>query len=131
MNLKKALEIQLRSLPNYHMDLASNYSIISHVYHDMTDYEQGLSYCEKALDIYQRCLRRNHPSLATVHTNMANNLGELKRFDKAIFHAKEAIEISRLYLPSDHKDIKERERILHALQTTQKYYQNSTMNNSE
>jgi tetratricopeptide (TPR) repeat protein len=113
------------------MDLASTYSTISHVYHDMENYEQGLFYCQKALDIYQRCLRHNHPSLATVHTNMANNLGELKCFDKAIDHAKEAIEMSRLYLPSDHKDIKERERILHALQTTQKYYQNLTINNSQ
>ncbi|CAF3487020.1 unnamed protein product [Rotaria sp. Silwood1] len=113
------------------MDLASTYSTISHVYHDRENYKQALSSCEKALDIYQRCLRHNHPILATVHTNMANNLGELKRFNEAIIHAKEAIEISRLHLPSGHKDIKERERILVALQTTQKHYQNPTMNNPQ
>jgi tetratricopeptide (TPR) repeat protein len=125
------LEIQLRSLPYYHMDLASTYSTISHVYHDRNKYEEGLSYCEKALKIYKHCLRQNHPSLAAVHTNMANNLGELNRFDEAISHATEAIQISQLYLQSDHKDIKERKRILHALQTTQQYYQNLTINKSQ
>jgi tetratricopeptide (TPR) repeat protein len=112
------------------MNLASTYSTISHVHHDRNNYKEGLSYCEKSLDIFKRCLRHNHPNLAVAHTNMANNLGELKRFDEAILHANEAIKISRLNLPSDHKDIKERERILHALQTTQQYYQHLTINNS-
>ena len=130
INLNKALELQLGSLPNYHMDLASTYSTISHVYHDIGKYEEGLSHCEKALNIYKRCLRHNHPNLATVHTNMANSLGELKRFDEGIVHAKMAIEISRLF-PSDHVDLKERERILRALESTKRYYENAAVNDSQ
>lgn len=129
--LNKALELQLRSLPKYHMDLASTYHTISHVYHDNGEYDQALSYCEKALDIYKRCLRPNHPTLASVHTNMANNFGELTRFDEGIFHITKAIEISQTSLSFDQEKIQERQRILNALQSSKRNKENSLVDENE
>lgn len=129
--LKEALEIQLKSLPEYHMDLGSTYSTISNIYYTKANYQEGFSYCKKVLDIYQHCLRQNHPSLATVHLNMASYLARLKRFDEAISYAKRALEMTQLHRPFDHDSIAEQQQILHAIQTAQNRYQNLSNVNSE
>ena len=129
--MHEARKIQLRFLPHFHMDLASTYSSISHVYYDLEDYQTALIYCEKSLQINEHCRRRNSPELAVCHTNMASNLGHLKRFAEGIEHAEKAIEISKSYLPPEHENVKKRHQILQALRNELARSQNQTTTNED
>jgi tetratricopeptide (TPR) repeat protein len=51
---EKGLEIQEKTLPADHPDLAAFYIHIGLVYHKMARYSKALSYYEKALEIRQK-----------------------------------------------------------------------------
>ena len=63
---EKSLEIDKKTLPANHPDLATSYNNIGWVYRNKTDYKKALDYYERALDIWQRSLPSNHPSIKNV-----------------------------------------------------------------
>jgi len=68
---EKALEIQQKSLPSDHPNLALNYNNIAVIHQSMGNDTMSLSCFEKALEIQQNCLPSNHPHLVTTQNNVA------------------------------------------------------------
>jgi len=64
--LEKTLEIQQKTLPPNHPDLATSFSNICGVYMAMEEHSKALSYLEDALGILQRSLPFNHPDSQNV-----------------------------------------------------------------
>ena len=67
---EKALEIDQKTLPPNHPDLATSYNNIGGVYKNTGEYSKAFSYYEKAVEILQKTLPANHPSLATSYSNI-------------------------------------------------------------
>jgi tetratricopeptide (TPR) repeat protein len=67
---EKALEIEQKSLPPNHPDLATSYDSIGLVYYTMGDYSKAILFFERAVDIGQRSLPANHPNLQKWKKNL-------------------------------------------------------------
>jgi tetratricopeptide (TPR) repeat protein len=102
---EKSLEIDKKTRPPNHPDLASSYYNIGNVYYNMGEYSKALSYYEKALEISQKTLPPNHPDLAKsyiAHGLVYNQMGE---YSKAITFYEKALEIQQQSLPPNHPDL--------------------------
>ncbi|CAF1473383.1 unnamed protein product [Adineta steineri] len=102
---EQGLEIQQKTLPSNHPDLATTYNSIGMVYHSMREYPKALSFYEKAFKIRQETLPSNHPDLAISYNNIAllyDNMGE---YSKALSFYEKAIEIQQKTLPSNHSHL--------------------------
>ncbi|CAF0790511.1 unnamed protein product [Adineta steineri] len=98
---EKALEIEQKTLPSNHPDLAISYNNIGSVYDKMGEYSKALSYHEKALKIRKKTLPTNHPSLAAPY----NNIGLMGEYSKALSSHEKALEIWQKTLPSNHLNL--------------------------
>jgi tetratricopeptide (TPR) repeat protein len=61
---EKALEIQKKSFPPNHPDLALTYNCIGLAHYSMQDNSAALSFFQKTLEIQEISLPLNHPDLA-------------------------------------------------------------------
>ncbi|CAF0917433.1 unnamed protein product [Adineta steineri] len=101
---EQGLEIEQKTLPSNHPDLATSCNNIGTVYDKMGEYSEALSYYEKALKIYQKTLPTNHPLLATTYNNIGNVYDNMGEYSKALSFYEKALEIKQKTLPSNHPD---------------------------
>jgi tetratricopeptide (TPR) repeat protein len=102
---EQVFEIQQKTLPPNHPDLATSYNSIGSMYDNMGEYSKALSFYEKVLDIRQKTLPPNHPSLAISYNNIGavyNNMGE---YEKALSFCEKTKEIFEKTLPPNHPDL--------------------------
>ncbi|CAF0832762.1 unnamed protein product [Adineta steineri] len=101
----KALEIQQKTLPSDHHDLATSYNNIGNAYDHIGEYLKALSYYEKALEIREQTLPSNHPLLANSYNNIGLVYNKMGEYSKALFFEKKTLEIFLRTLPSNHPDL--------------------------
>jgi tetratricopeptide (TPR) repeat protein len=104
---EKALEIEQKTLPANHPNLATSYNNIGAVYKNMGEYSKALSYYEKALEIRQKTLPANHPSLATSYNNIGWVYKNMSDYSQALSYYKRALDIRKRSLPPNHPDIQD------------------------
>jgi tetratricopeptide (TPR) repeat protein len=102
---EKALEIEQKTLPPNHPDLATSYNNIGLVYMNMGEYSKALFFYEQALEIYQKSLPSNHPSLATSYNNISAVYDDMREYSKALSFYEKALEIRQKSLPPNHPDL--------------------------
>ncbi|CAF1199171.1 unnamed protein product [Adineta steineri] len=90
---KQVLEIQQKSLPSNHPDLAALYGNIGNVYENMGEYSKALSFCEKVLEMFLITLPPIHPSLVTLYRNIANIYYRMGEYSKALLFHEKTVEI--------------------------------------
>ncbi|CAF4459497.1 unnamed protein product, partial [Adineta steineri] len=61
-----ALKIKLTTLPPDHLEIASDYRGIGHMYKGTDNINQALIYYGKALEIYRQHLPPNHPDIIEI-----------------------------------------------------------------
>ncbi|CAF1390096.1 unnamed protein product [Rotaria sordida] len=101
----KSLDINEKTLPPNHPNLARSYNNIGSVYDTMGEYSKALSYYEKDLEISLKAFPPNHPSLATSYNNIGfvyNNMGE---YAKALSSYERSLEILKIVLPPNHPNL--------------------------
>ena len=101
----EAFNIQQKTLPANHPDLATSYNNMAGVYYHMGEYSKALSFYEKALEIQQKTLPANHHSLATSYNNMAEVYKDMGEYSKALSFHEKALEIQQKTLPANHPDL--------------------------
>jgi tetratricopeptide (TPR) repeat protein len=99
---EKDLEINQKSLPPNHPDLASSYLGIGNVYQNMGDYPKALSYYEKTLAIQRQSLPPNHPHLASSYNNIGEVYQNMGDYPKALSYYEKTLAIQQQSLPSNH-----------------------------
>jgi tetratricopeptide (TPR) repeat protein len=99
---EKALEIQQKSLPHNHPDLATISNNIGMTHQLMGDYPTALSYFEKTLEIQQNSLPDNHPDLATTNNNLGAINHLIGNYPAALSYFEKTLEIRQKSLPPDH-----------------------------
>jgi tetratricopeptide (TPR) repeat protein len=102
---EKALEIEQKTLPPNHPDLATSYNNIGLVYDNMGEYSKALLFYEKALKILQKNLPSNHPHLATSYNNIGLVSKSTGEYSKALSFYEKALEIRQKTLPPNHPDL--------------------------
>ncbi|CAF1098613.1 unnamed protein product [Adineta steineri] len=102
---KQGLEVQEKTLPSNHPDLAESFNDIGVVYNNKGEYPKALSSHEKAFEIRQKTLPSNHPDMATSYSNIGNVYINLGLYTKALSYYEKALEIKQKTLPSNHPDL--------------------------
>ena len=102
---EKTLEVQRKTLPANHPNVATSYNNMALVYFSLVEYSKALSCCEKAFDIQQKVLPANHPDLAISYNNMGLAYSEMADYSKALFYCEKALDIQQKLLFSDHPDL--------------------------
>ncbi|CAF3119171.1 unnamed protein product [Rotaria sp. Silwood2] len=101
---EKALEIQQKSFPSKHLDLASTYTNIGLVHSSMEEYTKALDFYRKALEIQEDLLPSDHQNLVTTYNNIGlvyKNMGE---YSTALEFYQKTLEIQEKSLSSNHRD---------------------------
>ncbi|CAF2740570.1 unnamed protein product [Rotaria sp. Silwood2] len=102
---EKSLEIDEKTLPLYHPDLAISYDNIGLIYNKMGDYIKALSSHEKALQIYRATLPADHPDLAASLNHIGLVYDKMGEYIKALICHREALEIFKKILPPNHPSL--------------------------
>ncbi|CAF1431343.1 unnamed protein product [Adineta steineri] len=102
---EEALEIQEKTLPSNHLDLALSYNNIGGVYNKKGEYSKALLYYEKALAIRQKTLPSDHINFAQSYNNIGCVYDYMGEYEKALSYYEKALEIRRKTLPSNHPDL--------------------------
>ncbi|CAF3600113.1 unnamed protein product [Adineta steineri] len=99
---EQTLEIDQKTLPSNHPDLATSYTNIGNVYDKMGQYSKALSFHKKALEIDQETLPPNLPNLATSYSRIGSVYDNMGEYLKALSYHEKALEIYQKALPSNH-----------------------------
>ncbi|CAF1261807.1 unnamed protein product [Adineta steineri] len=99
---EQGLEIQQKTLPSNHPNLATSYNNIGSVYCSMGEYSKALSFYEKALEINQKSLPSSHPDLAISYNNIGLVYNNMEEYSKALSFYEKDLEICQTTLPSNH-----------------------------
>jgi tetratricopeptide (TPR) repeat protein len=102
---EKSLEIDKKTLPPNHLNLAVSYNNIGLVYNNMGDYSKALSSHEIALGIDRISLPSNHPDLSVDYNNIGLVYENMGDYPKALSYYEKALGIDRISLPSNHPDL--------------------------
>ncbi|CAF1386644.1 unnamed protein product [Adineta ricciae] len=102
---EKALEIEEKTLPSNHPDLATSYNNIGLVYDNMGEYSKALSFFEKALEIREKALPSNHPDLAQSYNNIGLVYYNMGEYSKALSFFEKDLAICEKTLPSNHPSL--------------------------
>jgi tetratricopeptide (TPR) repeat protein len=103
---ENSLEIQQKTLPLNHLNLATSYINIGLVYNKMGEYSKVLSYYEKALAILQKTLSADHLDLTASYNNIGTMYYQVSEYSKALSYCEHALNIFQSSLPSNHPSIK-------------------------
>ncbi|CAF4061114.1 unnamed protein product [Adineta steineri] len=99
---EQGLEIQQKTLPSDHRDLAISNNSIGLVYYDMGKYSKALSYYEKAREIRQKTLPSDLLDLATLYNNIGSVYDNIGEYSKALPYHRKALKIREKFLPANH-----------------------------
>ena len=102
---EKYLDIEKKSLPANHPDLATSYNNIGMVYQSMGEYSKALSHLEKCLDIEKKSLPANHPDLATSYNNIGGVYKSMGEYSKALSYYEKCLDMRQKTLPTNHPDL--------------------------
>ena len=102
---KKSLDIEQKSLPADHPDLATSYNNLASVYYSMGEYSKALSYCEKCLDVQQKSLPAYHPSVATSYNNIGSVYDSMGEYSKALSYYEKCLDVQQKSLPAYHPSV--------------------------
>ncbi|CAF0716860.1 unnamed protein product [Adineta steineri] len=102
---EQALQIEQKTLPSNHPNLASSYNNIGSTYVNMGEYSKALLFFEKSLEIRQKTLPLNQPKLATSYNNIGSTYFNMGEYSKALSYYEKALEIKRKTLPSNDPDL--------------------------
>ena len=80
---KKALEMQQKSLPENHPDIATSLNNIGSSYDDLGKHQEALEYYKKALEMRQKSLPENHPDIASSLNNLRQSYDKLTDHQKS------------------------------------------------
>jgi tetratricopeptide (TPR) repeat protein len=102
---EKSLEIDKKTLPPNHLNLAHSYNNIGLAYYNMGEYSKALSSHENALEIRQQSLPPNHPDLAASYNNIGIVYESMGEYSKALSSYENALEIQQQSLPPNHPSL--------------------------
>ncbi|CAF1117100.1 unnamed protein product [Rotaria sp. Silwood1] len=88
----KAIEYQLKELPDTHPDVAYTYNAIGLMFFDKNDHEKALEYVEKAHQLQLESIPNNHPDFADTYRNFADIYKKKGDLDKALFYYEKVLE---------------------------------------
>jgi len=101
----QALEIDRRSLPEDHPDLASALNNLAGLYESQGRYSEAEPLYLQAVEIYRRSLPEDHPILAISLNNLAQVYKSQGRYSEAEPLFLQAVEIDRRSLPENHPSL--------------------------
>jgi tetratricopeptide (TPR) repeat protein len=101
----KALQIQLKILPNNHPSFATTYNNIAAVYGGEGNYPKTVEYLKKALTIRLHSLPPHHPDFADIYRNLAVPFYYQGELSQALEYMKKAHEIRSKNFPFDHPSV--------------------------
>jgi tetratricopeptide (TPR) repeat protein len=102
---EKSLEIDHKTLPPNHPDLAISYSSIGLVHDKMGDYSKALLSHGEALGIKKQNLPPYHPDLATSYSNIGGVYNKMGDYEKALSYYNNAHGIFLKALLPNHPDL--------------------------
>jgi tetratricopeptide (TPR) repeat protein len=105
INLKKAIDIQEKTLPSDSLDLATTYNNIAVTYALMEKYDLALQYHNKTLKIRQAALPPEHPSIAATYNNLGYLYDGKEDYAEALKFYQKSLEIQRKTLPPAHPNV--------------------------
>ena len=75
---QQSLEMNLKSLPGDHPNIAMNYGNIALIHEEKREWKQALEQFEKALNIFQHAFSSQHPNVLKVKANIQRVSANLK-----------------------------------------------------
>ena len=90
---EKALEIRLKTCPEYHPDLADFYGKIAALAEHMGQYSKAVVYYEKLVDWKEKMLPSGHPDLVTVYNRLGMAYTKQGEQKKALTALEKAVDI--------------------------------------
>jgi tetratricopeptide (TPR) repeat protein len=105
MNLKKAIEIQEKTLPPDSLALARTYHNIATTYDLMKNYDLASKYYKKALKIREAVLPVEHPAIAITYNNLGCMYKDKGDYAEALKFYEKSLEIGRKTLPPMHPEL--------------------------
>ena len=90
---EKALEIRLKTCPEYHPDLADFYGKIAALAKHMGQYSKAVVYYEKLVDWKEKMLPSGHPDLVTVYNRLGMAYTKQGEQKKALTALEKAVDI--------------------------------------
>lgn len=91
---KKALKIQQRLFPEYHLDIAKSYNNIGILYYRKEKFEKALKYYKKAMTVYLKIFGSDHKKTVSIYNNIGIVYKNLGKFNLAIEYYRKAIVVS-------------------------------------
>ena len=104
-SLKRAIEIQEKTLSSDSPALARTYHNIASTYNLLKKYDMALEYFNKALKIREKSLPSDHPDIASTFNNLGSLYEAKRNYSKALEYYEKSLAISCRILPSEHQDI--------------------------
>ncbi|MEG4107707.1 tetratricopeptide repeat protein [Microcoleus sp. S13_C5] len=101
----QAVEIDRRSLPEDHPNLATHLNNLAQLYQSQGRYSEAEPLYLQVVEIDRRSLPEDHPSLAIHLNNLAELYRDQGRYSEAEPLYLQAVEIDRRSLPEDHPDL--------------------------
>ncbi|CAF3133097.1 unnamed protein product [Rotaria sp. Silwood2] len=95
----KAIEYQLKDLPDTHPDVSYTYNEIGLMFLDKNNYEKALEYMELALHLQSESVPNNHPDFAITYRNIANIYMKKGDLDKALTYYQKVLDNQLKTLP--------------------------------
>ena len=75
---QRSLEMNLKSLPGDHPDIARSYNNIALIHEEKREWKQALELFEKALNIFQHAFASQHPDVLEVKAHIQRVSAKLK-----------------------------------------------------
>ena len=104
VTLKKAIEIQEKTLPSDSLLLAKTYNNMAVTYEFRTQYDLAAKYYKKTLKIRQAALPPEHPDIAAVYNDLGCMYHSKGDYTEALKHFEKSLEIRQKTLPPSHPD---------------------------
>jgi tetratricopeptide (TPR) repeat protein len=120
INLKKAMEIQEKTLPSDSLALARTYEFIASTFGFMERYDLASEYYNKALKIRQAALPSEHPLIAVIYNNLGWLYQSKNDYTKALKFYQNSLEIRYKTLPPAHPEIARTENNIRRLKDIMK-----------
>ena len=105
ISLKKAIEIQEKTLPSDSLVLAKTYYHIAITYGQLKKYDLAEKYYNEALKIRQTALPPEHPDIASTYNNLGCMYENKRDYAEALKYFEKSLEIKQKTLPPTHPEL--------------------------
>ena len=108
-NYDKVLQIQLKTLSENNVDVATTHNNIGFVYSCAAQYDKALEHLEQALQVWLSTYGEIHPDVALAYSNIGNVYGadyyKGRDYDKAMEYFQKALSIRKVVFCEIHPDV--------------------------